>query len=64
MNPMNTKKTTIVLLTLLLLAVPAMADPADEDEQTADDCAVVDILLYDPYIVVRPACLPLPLGQG
>lgn len=63
-KPMNnTRKTTALALallaaTLVVAAPPVAAEPPAED--TDADCPVVAVLLYYPYVSVKPDCLTVP----
>lgn len=56
----------LLTLTVVMAAEPVTAEPEAEPE-TDQQCPAVVILTYDPYVVVKPDCLPiwpLPIPQN
>lgn len=61
--------TELTAVTALLLGILVSAGTACADDEPLlslpdDECPVIDVMTYDPYVDVHEHCLPPPLGQG
>jgi hypothetical protein len=51
-----------ILMALVAVTMVAAEPVSAEPTEPQEDCPAVAILLYDPYISIRPECLPpLPI---
>jgi len=62
MQPTTAKALLLGTLALAILAAPgASASDAGQEEVQDSDCEIVETMLFHPYVVIHPECIP-PVG--
>ena len=54
----------IGLCVLLAVSVPAQAQDEAGPAQAEEDCPAVQVMPHDPYVLIVPECLDLPVTPG